>query len=125
MDANIVTTQFTAAAIFVWGMQRLKAAPWFPLLQQEGQRWIKRCTSIVTAFFVHTEISHVWSPGKIEGSHVLIISIPPFAVIAVSVWHWLGQYAMQEVMYQATLNRAGNGSQTTLTAGGNGAKKAA
>jgi hypothetical protein len=105
MEANVVMTQFTSAAVFVWAMQKLKSAPWFPLLKNEGQVWLKRGASIVTALGVHLGISHVWNPGPTEGSHVLIITIPAISVIAVGAWHWLGQYAMQETMYQATANK--------------------
>lgn len=105
MDANIAVTQFTAAAVFVWGMQKIKSSPYFPFLKNEGQVWLKRGASVVTALAVHTGISHVWSPGVVEGSHVLMINIPPVAVVAVGIWHWLGQYAMQETLYQATANK--------------------
>lgn len=103
MEANVVMTQFTSAAIFVFAMQKLKAAAWFPLLKHEGQVWQKRAASIGTALGVHLGISHVWNPAP-DGYHQLIITIPPLAVIAVGLWHWLGQYAMQETMYQVVSN---------------------
>jgi hypothetical protein len=106
MDANVAVTQFTGAAVFVWGMQVLKSAKWFPLLKTEGQIWIKRVASVVAAICIHTGISHVWNPGTAPGSHVLIINIPPLMTMLVEVWHWVGQYAMQETIYQATGNRA-------------------
>lgn len=105
MDANIVVTQFTAGAIAVWGIQQLKNSPKFPWLKDEGQKVIKRLSSIVAAIGIHTGISHVWQPGTIAGSHVLIINIPPLAVIAVTVWHWLGQYVIQEGWYQVAYNK--------------------
>ena len=106
MDSNVVVTQFTGAAMFVYAMQQLKGASWFPLLKQQGQIWVKRGASIVAAIGIHTGIEHVWNPGTIPGSHVLIINIPPLAVIAVTMWHWLGQYAIQETLYQATGNKS-------------------
>lgn len=105
MDANVVVTQFTGAAVFVFAMQKLKAASWFPWLKSEGQIWLKRVASIVAAICIHTGISHVWNPGSVPGSHVLIINIPPLATMLVEVWHWIGQYAMQETLYQATANK--------------------
>ena len=104
MEANVVMTQFTSAAVFVWAMQQLKSATWFPLLKHEGQVWAKRSASIATALGVHLGISHVWNPDA-NGGHLLIITVPPLAVISVGAWHWLGQYAMQETMYQATVNK--------------------
>jgi hypothetical protein len=113
MEANVVMTQFTSAAVFVWGMQRLKDASWFPLLKHEGQVWQKRLASIGTALGVHLGISHVWNPGAQPGTHVLIITVPAVSVIAVGAWHWLGQYAMQETMYQATVNKLTTTSDAT------------
>lgn len=105
MDANIVVTQFTAGAIAVWGIQQLKAAPWFPFLKMEGQRWSKRIINIGSAIGAHTGIEHVWSPGISPGWHRLVIDIPPLAIIVVTLWHWLGQYVMQEYMYQLAYNK--------------------
>jgi hypothetical protein len=105
VDASIVTTQFTCAAIFVYGMQKLKTAPWFPLLQHNGQVWIKRGASIIAAGFVHLGIGKVWNPGVIAGAGVLTITFPGWLPMLIGFWHWLGQYAMQEVMYQTVSNR--------------------
>lgn len=108
MDSNIVVTQFTSAAIFVWAMQKLKTSPKFPWLKQEGQLWLKRITSIAAAIGTHTGISHVWSsgPSGMPGSHILMITIPAASVVAVTVWHWLGQYVIQETIYQSSGTRA-------------------
>jgi hypothetical protein len=107
MDANIAVTQFTAAAVFVWAMQRVKASPWIPFIKNEGQVWLKRGASIVTAIGVHTGISHIWNPTPSVqgGGWDLMIHIPPVMVIATELWHWLGQYAMQETLYQAVANK--------------------
>lgn len=110
MDANVAVTQFTAAGIVVWFIQQLKTAPWFPLLKKNEDLIRKRALSIIAAFAVHTGISYVWSPGSVPGvAHVLMINIPPVSVLAVSVWHWLSQFVMQEGWYQVTYNRNGNG----------------
>ena len=106
MDANIVTTQFSAAALVVFGLQKLKSAKWFPWVQHEGQVWLKRGISVATALAIHTGISHVWEPdAAMSGYHKLILTIPPGSVIAVGIWHWFGQYAIQETLYQVTGNR--------------------
>ena len=113
MDSNVVITQFTSSAIVVWGLQELKNATWFPWLQKKAQTWTKRGASIVAAFGVHTGIEHVWNPGTVAGTHVLLITIPSLSVIAVGIWHWIGQYAMQETVYQATYNRNTSESVTS------------
>jgi hypothetical protein len=105
MDSNLLFSHFTSAAVFVMLMQRLKMAPWFPWLKMEGQVWQKRLASIATALGVHLGISHVWNPST-NGAHVLIITVPALSVVAVGAWHWLGQFALQETMYQAVSNKA-------------------
>ena len=101
MDSNIVVTQFTSAAVFVWIMQTLKGAKWFPWLKNEGQVWLKRTASIIAAIGTHTGIAHVWAPGTGLGAGVLTVSLPPLAIIAVTMWHWVGQFTIQETVYQA------------------------
>lgn len=106
MDANIVMTQFTYSAVVVYGMQRLKAASWFPLLQA-GQARASRTFSIIAAFFGHAGISYVWDPTvDANGMRHLAIAIPTLWGAALLIWHWLGQYAMQETLYQAAANKA-------------------
>jgi hypothetical protein len=107
MDSNIVLTQFTAAGVAVWGIQQLKAAPWFPLLKHNGQVWAKRITSILAAIGIHTGISAVWNHNTppIGYAYQLVINIPPVTIIIVTVWHWVGQYVMQEGWYQVAYNR--------------------
>lgn len=109
MDANIAVTQFTSAAVAVWAIQQLKNASWFPWLKNQGQVIAKRLVSVATAIGIHTGISYVWNTGEVSGSHVLIITIPPLAVILVTVWHWLGQFVLQEGWYQAIYNKTSQG----------------
>lgn len=106
MDSNIVVTQLSSAAILVWGLQKLKSAKWFPWLQHEGQVVLKRTISIAAAIGTHTGISYVWSPIVSDaGYHTLALTIPPLTVIAVTFWHWLNQYILQELIYQTTANK--------------------
>lgn len=107
MDANIAVTQFTAAGVAVWAIQQLKTSKWFPLLQENGQKWLKRIVSIATAIGIHTGISAVWNQGQppVGYQYQLIINIPSMAVILVTVWHWISQYVMQEGWYQVAFNR--------------------
>ena len=111
MDANIVVTQVSSAATVVYLIQRLKSATWFPWLQKEGQVWAKRGLSLVAALGIHTGISYVWNPVPTpEGGHILAITIPPAAIIAIGLWHWFNQYVMQELIYQGTANRTSAGN---------------
>lgn len=106
MDANIVVTQVSSAAVVVYALQRLKTARWFPWLQNEGQVWLKRGLSLAAAFGIHTGISYVWNAGTAPGvAHVLLINIPPASEIMIGLWHWANQFIMQELIYQGTANK--------------------
>lgn len=108
MDANIVVTQFSATAVFVWGMEQLKRATWFPLLQQKGQVMAKRVLSVIAAFFIHSGINYVWNPVfDVNGYRHLDLAIPATAVIMVGLWHWAAQFIMQESWFQLIFNRLG------------------
>ena len=106
MDANVVMTEFTSGAVAVWAIEQLKKAKWFPLLQAEGQKIAKRFLSVVAAIGIHTSISYVWNPGEHPGWHTLVINIPPAMVVATELYHWLGQYVIQESYYQVVYNKA-------------------
>lgn len=108
MDANIVATQVTSAAVFVWAMQQIKAASWFPWLNAGGQVVTKRLISIAAAITIHTGIHFIWNPGTGEVWRQVVINIPAPWVMAVTVWHWLNQFVAQEILYQITGNRNGS-----------------
>lgn len=97
MDASVGFTHFTSAAIVVWGINKLKAASWFPLIQRD---WTvaNRGASVVLAFFVAQGIAYAWDPTSRE----LTITIPTLGVFLVNIWHWIGQYVTQETLFQIT-----------------------
>lgn len=97
MDASVGFTHFTSAAIVVWGLNKLKAASWFPLLQKDWTT-LNRGASVVLAFFVAQGIAYAWD----STSRVLTITIPTLSVLLLNVWHWIGQYVMQETLFQVT-----------------------
>jgi hypothetical protein len=107
LDANIAVTQFTAAGIAAYGIQVLKKSKWWPLLSEQSSTWIKRLYSIVTAIGVHTGIGAVWNQGAppVGYKYQLILNIPAFSVIVVTVWHWISQFVMQEGWYQVAFNK--------------------
>jgi hypothetical protein len=105
MDANLAVTQFSSAALVVYGMQLLKSAKWFPLLQ-EGKVWASRIFSAVSAVAIHTGIGYTWDPKlDASGNRHLLLAVPTLAVASVTVWHWLNQFIMQEVVYQVAANK--------------------
>lgn len=103
MDANVALTTFTSSAVVVWVIQRLKAAKWFPLLK-EGQAGITRTVSVVAALGTHLGVSYEWTRAA-DGTHTLAIGGLGAASILIAGWHWLNHYALQETIYQATVNK--------------------
>ena len=106
MDANVAVSQFTGAAMVVLVIQWIKASPYFPWLSAEGQIVRKRFVAAIAAITVHTGIHFVWAPGTGEVWRQIVINLPTPWVMIVTVWHWFGQFAMQETIYQATSNKA-------------------
>lgn len=105
MDANIAVTQITAAAVAAWGIQKLKESPYFPWISHTTSKWRARGASMISAIGIHTGISHVWAPEAATGGYILILHLPPIWDMVVTLWHWLGQYVMQEGWYQAAFNK--------------------
>lgn len=107
MVSNVAMTQFTSSAVVVYLMQKLKSATWFPWIQ-EGRVILNRTISIVAAAAVSIGVSYTWNPT----SRGLLLTIPTVSTAAIGFWHWLNQYAMNEMLYRATVNKlpALNGS---------------
>jgi hypothetical protein len=100
MDANLALTHFTSSAVVVYAMNKLKAASWFPLLQ-EGKVWLNRGVSMVTAAAIALAINYTWNPS----TRLLTITIPTLTGLLLAFWHWLNQYVMQETLHQVTSQR--------------------
>jgi hypothetical protein len=111
--SNVVMTQFTSSAVVVYLMQKVKTAKWFPLVQQ-GRATLNRIVSVVAAFLVAVGVSWSWSLDKTTGTHTLVITGLSIYAVGHGLWHWLNQFALQETVYQATVNKV---SVTTDAAG--------
>jgi hypothetical protein len=107
MVSSVEITQITAAGVASYGLQVLKNSKWWPFLTEESSTLVKRLYSIATAIGVHTGIGAVWNHGAPpEGyQYQLIINIPSLAAMAVTVWHWIQQFVMQEGWYQVAFNK--------------------
>lgn len=110
MVSNVAMTQFTSSAVVVYLMQKLKNAKWFPLIQ-EGKTLLNRSISIGSAAVIAVGVNYTWNPQ----SRGLLITIPTLGVAAIGFWHWLNQYALNEMLYRATVNKAApaNGNPPT------------
>lgn len=98
--SNILATQFTSSAVVVWVMQKLKNASWFPLLRH-GSATVSRIFSLAAAGAVAIGINYTWNPQ----TRGLLITIPTITGLAIGLWHWLNQFALQETVYQAMVNK--------------------
>jgi hypothetical protein len=105
--SNIFMTQFTSSAVVVFIMQKLKSAKWFPLLQH-GSASASRAFSIIAAGAVAVGINYTWNPQ----TRGLLITLPTLYGAALGAWHWLNQFALQETVYQATVNKVSITTQT-------------
>lgn len=79
----------------------LKRASWFPLLNS-GSDWLNRLASVFMALVNATGIHYVVTGSAVEGG-TITITIPMLSVVVSGLLTWLGQFAMQEGLYQATL----------------------
>lgn len=102
--SNILATQFTSSAVVVYLMQKLKNAKWFPLVQ-DGRAILNRIVSIAAAFLTAVGISWSWTKDPATGLHTFAIANIGMWSMIYGVWHWLNQYALQETIYQATINK--------------------
>ena len=102
--SNVAMTQFTSSAVVVYLMQKVKTATWFPLVQQ-GKAMLNRIVSVTAAFLVAVGVSWSWSLNAANGTHTLTIANLSFFTALHGAWHWLNQYALQETIYQAAVNK--------------------
>lgn len=110
MVSNVAMTQFTSSAVVVYLMQQLKTATWFPLIQ-EGRVWLNRGISIGSALFIAVGINYTWNPA----TRGLLLTLPTVGAAAIGLWHWLNQYALNEMLYRATVNKYPDGNATSGT----------
>ena len=96
-NASIAMTQITSSAVAVYALQLLKRWKWFA----EAIPHIRRAASVVLAFACSVGVQYAWNPT----GRTITITLPTLAGAAIAVWHIVQHYAMQETIYQATLNR--------------------
>jgi hypothetical protein len=103
--ASALFSHFTSAALVVYIIQFLKKTKYFPWLQVEGQVILKRGFSIFGALVSNTGMAYTWHAAPTGGSHILTLTIPPLAVMAVALWRFAGQFILQEGWYKVVYNK--------------------
>lgn len=97
MDStSILVSQITLGAVSSWLLQVLKKASWFPILQEDSEKFIKVLWSIITSACAITGLSYTYDPT----AHTLLITNFSFALVLHAGWSWLTQFVMQEGWYQ-------------------------
>jgi hypothetical protein len=98
--ADHTMSSLTASAVAVWIIQYLKGAKWFPLLQAHT-KGASRLASIILAALGTAGLQWQWT----SSTHTLAISNLTLMVILTGLWHVLQHFAVQEVVYQAAVNK--------------------
>lgn len=98
--SNIVLSTFTSSAIVVWLMQIIKKSKWLKFVE-EGKPILNRIVSVGAAIASSLGLSYSWNAQ----THTFAIAGISLAGMAVAAWHCLNHFAMQEVIYQAALNK--------------------
>lgn len=96
---TLLGSQLAAAAACTYilnGLQRIKRIPWITAHTTSINVIVRAGLAGVAAL----GISHVWNPSD-GGGGVLMITIPPAAIIVHGLWHWFTQYAMTHVIGSA------------------------
>lgn len=101
MTDPTILTNLTFAAIASFIIERLKNAAWFPFVQQEGTLIASRILAAITAFASASGIHYAWSSDHTT----LTLTNLSLATIGVALWHWLGQFIVQEGWYQAVISK--------------------
>lgn len=105
MESNIALTQLTSAGVSVALINWLKNSPYFPWIEKEKTnllRVVAGVTSAITAAGIH----YTWSPE----SRQLIFTLPTLAGLFAFGVAWVKSFVVQEITYQATRGKGGNGT---------------
>jgi len=97
---NVAVSTLTSSAIVVFVLQKLKQSKWFPFAQ-DGSAKLNRACSFIGAALSAAAVSWAWNGS----ARTLTIQIPTLLGCVTALWHWLNHYAMQEILYQVTLNK--------------------
>jgi|GraSoiStandDraft_29_1057270.scaffolds.fasta_scaffold2489831_1 hypothetical protein len=96
--ADIVTTQITASALVVYGMELLKKASWLPWINRSTDtvnRIVAGTLAVGTALGIHT---------KFDPQHgTLLITGLTLASIAHFGFDWVRSFVFQEMIYKGVI----------------------
>lgn len=103
-----IATHLTSGAVVVYAIQWLKAQGWFPWLTDDTAR-LNRIVSAVAAAAVAFGVS--WTGDASTG---WTIHVPALAMLISGFVEWAKQYVLQQLIYDAVVQKAGGrGAATT------------
>lgn len=94
--------QLAVNAICVWILQQVKKAKFIPFIQQNTYT-INRIAALLLAGVTTAGIGFTFD----RGDGTLVITGLTLAGIVTALWHWVTNYALQETIYQAAVNKQG------------------
>lgn len=105
MESNIALTQLTSAGVSVALINWLKNSPYFPWIEKEKTNLL-RVVAVITSAVTAAGIHYTWSPE----SRQLVFTLPTLAGLWAFGVAWVKSFVVQEMTYQATRKKGGNGS---------------
>lgn len=103
-SANVVVSLVTVQAVAVYLLQKAKAATWIPFMQKNSVT-LNRLTAIIAAGIGAAGVHAAWNGVQ----HTLTITGLDPAGVATALWHWLSNFAFQQLVYHGVVKN-GNGA---------------
>lgn len=107
---NPLTSQITASMITVYFIQYLKDSPWFPWLTQEKIA-LARVLGGVAALATTAGMHVVWQ----SATHTLTIGNLTLWTVSVFLWHLVGQFLLQNLVYHGMVRKPSSASAAPLS----------
>lgn len=108
-DANVVMTHITTSALTVAAINWLKASPVFPWITKAKTNLLRLLSGLAAAGFA-VGIHASWN----SADHSLVITGLSYSAVGLAIWEFLKQFAMNEMIHQATKNKSGNGGSVPV-----------
>lgn len=98
--SDLTVSIITSSAVSVWLIQQLKQATWFPWLAAKAKTGSRLASALLAALSA-AGLQWQWTAA----THTLVITNLTLVVVALGLWHWLAHFSLNEVIYQAALNK--------------------
>jgi hypothetical protein len=96
-----LTAHFTSGAMAVYAIEWLKGKSWCPWITADTKT-LNRFISGAAAALAVMGISWSYDPS-VGGT----ITLPALSLLLTGVWEWLKQFSLQQVLFDAVVQKAG------------------